>query len=204
MRLGRHLRMKEEFKVRNDSYLGRLNELLTDPKIQPKVQVLVQLLRERIVEGSSIWIMGNGGSASTAEHFETDLSYIRKSSQKSFIRSTAITANSSLTTAISNDLGFDYVFSHQIERKASHGDVCFVISASGNSNNLVEAVQVAKSMGLSTVGLVGFDGGKILELCDLTILTKSTLGDYGPVEDCHLAICHYIAEELKSQLFKDS
>ena len=187
----------------NDSYLVRLNELLTNPKIQPKVKVLVQLLRAKIIEGRTIWIMGNGGSASTAEHFETDLSYIRKSSQKTSIRSTAITANSSLTTAISNDLGFDYVFSHQLERKASRGDICFVISASGNSNNLVEAVQVAKLMGLGTIGLIGFDGGKLLELCDLTILTKSTVGDYGPVEDCHLAICHYIAEELKSQLFED-
>lgn len=189
--------------MRNDSYLYRLNQLLSNPSIQSDVVALVEHLRNRILDGSAIWIMGNGGSASTAEHFETDLSYIRKSSQKFLVRSSAITANSSLTTAISNDLGFDYVFSHQLERKAACGDVCFVISASGNSNNIVEAIRVSKSMGLSIVGLVGFDGGKILELCDFAVFTKSKLGDYGPVEDSHLAICHHIAEDLKIQLFED-
>lgn len=188
----------------SDPYLGRLSQLLTSPTIQSEIQAVVQHLKNKILNGRTIWIMGNGGSASTAEHFETDLSYIRKSSQKSLIRSSAITANSSLTTAISNDLGFDHVFSHQLERKASQGDVCFVISASGNSSNLVQAIKVSKLMGLSTLGLVGFDGGKVLELCDLAMFTKSKVGDYGPVEDCHLAICHYIAEELKFELFKDA
>ena len=84
----------------------------------------------KINSGSSIWIMGNGGSASTAEHFETDLSYIKKESGFAKIKAFAITSNSSLITAIANDIGFDKVFSHQLNRKAAKGDICFIISAS--------------------------------------------------------------------------
>lgn len=186
-----------------DSYLDRLRQILAEPEIELEVQDLVEHLRIKIAEGSTIWIMGNGGSASTAEHFETDLSYIRKNHQKCIVKSFALTANSSLTTAISNDLGFENIFSHQIERKASAGDVCIVISASGNSSNLLEATRVSKLMGLSTVAIIGFDGGKLLDECDLRVFTKSSLGDYGPVEDSHLAICHFIAEELKLGLFED-
>jgi D-sedoheptulose 7-phosphate isomerase len=189
--------------VSEDSYLGRLNEILANPVIELEVRAVVEHLKMKISQGNTIWIMGNGGSASTAEHFETDLSFIRKNHQKSIVRSAALTANSSITTAISNDIGFEYVFSHQIERKASAGDVCILISASGNSSNLLEATRVSKLMDLSTVAIIGFDGGKLLNECDLRVFTKSILGDYGPVEDSHLAICHFIAEELKLQLFED-
>ncbi len=189
--------------MKDNSYLKRLNLILRNPTVESEIQAVVEKLKICILGGNTIWIMGNGGSASTAEHFETDLSYIRRNSQKVMIRSSAITSNSALTTAISNDIGFDYVFSHQLERKASQKDVCFVISASGNSNNLIKAIQVSRAMGLSIVGLVGFDGGEILNLCDFAVFTKSEIGDYGPVEDCHLAICHYLAEELKSLLFEE-
>lgn len=188
----------------NPPYLNRLVGILKNPQIELEVQALVKHLTDKISQGASIWIMGNGGSASTAEHFETDLAYIRKSDQKINLKATALTANSSLTTAISNDLGFNYIFSHQIERKAQAGDVCIVISASGNSPNLTEAIRVSKILGLSTVAILGFDGGELLKVCDYKVFTKSSLGDYGPVEDIHLAVCHYIAEELRLKIFKAS
>lgn len=150
----------------------------------------------KINSGSSIWIMGNGGSASTAEHFETDLSYIKKESGFAKIKAFAITSNSSLITAIANDIGFDKVFSHQLNRKASKGDICFIISASGNSENLICAINTAKALGLETLAILGFDGGKIMDLADHAILIRSEIGQYGPVEDLHLAICHALAAKI--------
>ena len=140
--------------------------------------------------------MGNGGSASTAEHFETDLSYIKKESGFAKIKAFAITSNSSLITAIANDIGFDKVFSHQLNRKAAKGDICFIISASGNSENLICAINAAKALGLETLAILGFDGGKIMDLADHAILIRSEIGQYGPVEDLHLAICHALAAKI--------
>lgn len=145
--------------------------------------------------------MGNGGSASTAEHFETDLSYVRMSHFRKIIQAKAITSNSSLITAIANDIGFENVFSHQLKRNASAGDVCFLISASGNSENLLNVAEFAKENKLIAVGLLGFDGGKLSTRLTEAVIIKTKLGEFGTVEDAHLQICHYIALELKKRLF---
>jgi D-sedoheptulose 7-phosphate isomerase len=144
--------------------------------------------------------LGNGGSASTAEHFETDLSFVRYNRKSLKINAAALTSNSALISAISNDIGFDKVFSHQLQRKASNGDVCIVISASGNSVNLINGVRVAKQMGLKSIGILGFDGGELASQVDFSILVKTEIGKYGPVEDAHLAICHAISRELLNRL----
>ena len=143
---------------------------------------------------NSIWILGNGGSASTAEHFETDLSFIRKGNSFPKIRVSALTSNSALFSAIANDIGYENVFSHQLFRRAEPGDLCILISASGNSENLLKAVSAAKEIGLITLGLLGFDGGKLMPLLNHSILVKTEIGKYGAVEDIHLAICHAISE----------
>ena len=149
---------------------------------------------ECISNQNSIWIMGNGGSASTAEHFETDLSFIRKGKSFPKIKVSALTANSSLISAIANDIGYESIFSHQLFRKAEYGDLCILISASGNSENLIRAASAAKEMGLRTLGLLGFDGGKLGTVLDVSIIVRTEIGKYGPVEDMHLAICHALSE----------
>ena len=150
--------------------------------------------------GNSIWIMGNGGSASTAEHLETDLSFVRLGSAISSIKVSALTANSALITAIANDIGFEHVFSHQLFRKANSGDICILISASGNSANLVLATQTAKKLNLITIGILGFDGGKLADLVDYPVIVSTEIGKYGPVEDVHLAICHELSSLICSRL----
>jgi D-sedoheptulose 7-phosphate isomerase len=149
---------------------------------------------ECIVNQNSIWIMGNGGSASTAEHFETDLSFIRKGYSFAKIKVSALTANSSLVSAIANDIGYENIFSHQLFRRAEPGDLCILISASGNSENLIKAADAANHIGLHTLGLLGFDGGKLSKMLDTSIIVRSEIGKYGPVEDMHLAICHALSE----------
>jgi D-sedoheptulose 7-phosphate isomerase len=106
----------------------------------------------------------------------------------------ALTSNSALFSAIANDIGYENVFSHQLFRRAEPGDLCILISASGNSENLLKAVSAAKEIGLITLGLLGFDGGKLMPLLNHSILVKTEIGKYGAVEDIHLAICHAISE----------
>ena len=155
---------------------------------------------ECIANQNSIWIIGNGGSASTAEHFETDLTFIRKGKSFPKTKVSALTANSSLISAIANDIGYENIFSHQLFRRAESGDLCILISASGNSENLIKAAGAAKEIGLHTLGLLGFDGGKLGQILDTSIIVRTEIGKYGPVEDMHLAICHALSETVGKKL----
>jgi D-sedoheptulose 7-phosphate isomerase len=161
---------------------------------------VTELLYEVIDRGSAIWIIGNGGSASTADHFETDLAFIKAAFELTKVRAHSLCSNNSLITAIANDIGYDNVFSHQIKRKADAGDVLFVISASGNSTNLIKAVNFANENDIQTISLIGFDGGELIHTSKLSIFCKSEIGLYGPVEDLHLSICHALANSLKNRL----
>jgi len=175
-------------------YFQDLSNLMNIDKNE--ISRLADLILECSKNNNSIWIFGNGGSASTAEHLETDLSFIRHEIKTLKIRASALTSNSALITAIANDVGFENIFSHQLLRKAIQGDLCIVISASGKSSNLIEAVKIAKQIGLRTIGLLGFDGGDLAKQVDFSIVVETEIGKYGPVEDVHLAICHAISEEL--------
>jgi D-sedoheptulose 7-phosphate isomerase len=184
-----------------ENYFRKLTRLLDFEieKLEPIIEILFSAIRNK----SNIWIIGNGGSASTAEHFETDLSYIKELANLPMIKVAALTSNSAITSAISNDIGFEFVFAHQLKRKAKTDDVLFIISASGNSKNLLNAVDFAKENGIKTIGLLGFDGGKLLKKIDCPFMIESEIGLYGPVEDAHLAICHYISTRVKQQLITE-
>lgn len=157
---------------------------------------------EHISQNTAIWVVGNGGSASTAEHFETDMHFIRSKSISISPRVSSLTSNSSLISAISNDIGYENIFSIQLSRKAQKGDLCILISASGNSENLVKAVHASRNLGVFTIGILGFDGGRLLDLVDLPLLVKTEKGMYGPVEDIHLSICHEISARIYKFLTK--
>ena len=176
-------------------YLGDLLSISESDLTSAAASIL-----ERIGNQNSIWIMGNGGSAGTAEHFETDLSFIRKGNSFTKTKVSSLTANSSLISAIANDIGYENVFSHQLFRRAEPGDLCILISASGNSENLLKAASAAKEIGLHTLGLLGFDGGKLGQILDTSIIVRTEIGKYGPVEDIHLAICHALSEIVGQKL----
>jgi D-sedoheptulose 7-phosphate isomerase len=179
-------------------YFNYLNTLISN-EFEQKNEILSEILKT-IRSGNSIWIIGNGGSSSTAEHFETDLLFIRNSNIKTKIKITALTSNGSLISAIANDIGFENIFSKQLSRKGEVNDLLFVLSASGNSINLIKAVEEAKKSGIKSIGLLGFDGGKLASMLDSCIIVDTELGKYGPVEDIHLAICHSLAELVISEL----
>ena len=108
-----------------------------------------------------------------------------------------MTDNIASITAIANDLEFADVFSAQLRSLAKKGDILIVISGSGNSQNLIKAVQSAKKIGASTIGFLGMDGGKLKTLVDIPVIVDSS--DYGPIEDIHLVFDHLITAYLKEQ-----
>jgi D-sedoheptulose 7-phosphate isomerase len=160
---------------------------------------IVKKILDHIKQDSSIWVAGNGGSASTVERFEMDMHFIRSKPISKSPKVYSLTSNTSLISAIANDIGFENVFSFQISRKAKSGDLCIVLSGSGNSENLINLIRTSKNLGLFTIGILGFDGGQLLDLVDMSVLIRTEKGKYGQVEDIHQAICH----EISSRVFQD-
>ena len=126
----------------------------------------------------------------------------RKINRKLF-KTLSLADNTSYITALANDYGYDKIFAYQLEQLLQKEDVLIAISASGNSQNLIEAVKYAKSKGAATIGMLGFDGGKLLTLCDYNIHVKTKIGEYGPVEDIHLFIDHIITGYLIERLMQE-
>jgi D-sedoheptulose 7-phosphate isomerase len=181
--------------------MKKYNDLLKDYYSNPlNIGKAVELVIDKIISGKSIWVIGNGGSASTAEHFEIDMMYLKQNSLEKKVKVTALTSNSAVITAIANDKGYEYIFSTQLERKAQQGDLCIIISASGNSKNLIEASKYCMNTGIQTLALLGFDGGELLKTSDLTLHFKTDYGQYGLVEDVHLSICHQISQLVLTEL----
>jgi len=178
-------------------FVKKYNDLLKDYYSNPlNIEKAVDLIVEKIINGKSIWVIGNGGSASTAEHFEIDMMCIKQDLQEKKVKVTALTSNSAVITAIANDKGYEHVFSTQLERKAQNGDLCIIISASGNSKNLIEASKYCKTTGIQTLAILGFDGGELLKTSGLTLHFVTEYGQYGVVEDVHLSICHQISQSV--------
>ena len=157
--------------------------------------------RER---GSNIFFVGNGGSAATASHFSQDLAEVgRKATVRSF-RTLSLTDNVPFLTAVGNDYGYEKIFVIQLLELFEREDVLVAISVSGNSPNIIEAIKFAKERGGRTIGFVGFDGGRVSELCQHRIHVISNKGEYGPVEDIHLILNHMITSYLTLVLQVDS
>ncbi|MER8389790.1 SIS domain-containing protein [Mesorhizobium sp. M1380] len=160
------------------------------------VQEAIQLLRAVRDAGGTVFVAGNGGSAATASHWVNDLGKATKRSGRPPIRVIGLTDNVSWMTALGNDEGYERIFAGQMENFAKPGDVLIVISASGNSLNLVRAVELARERKVATIGIVGFDGGRLKELVDQPVWVRSEKGAYELVEDVHAAICHAITRYL--------
>ena len=145
--------------------------------------------------GRTVFIAGNGGSASTASSMANDLGFdiVKKSETDLPLKMLSLTDNNSVMTAIANDVGYENVFINQLKIHFREGDKLIVISASGNSANLVKAVEWVKRRGGTTIALLGFDGGKLKGLCDISLHFETLAGEYGPVEDAHLVVNHIFA-----------
>jgi D-sedoheptulose 7-phosphate isomerase len=172
-------------------YLDEFQRLLAGLDVAAVVRV-VERLREARDRGSTIYVGGNGGSAATATHLVNDLGKATKRSGQRALRVMCLSDNVSWLTALANDEGYERVFTGQLENFAGEGDVLIVISASGNSRNLIEAVDYARAHGLVTIGLLGFDGGMLKDRVDDCVWIESEMGAYGPVESGHSVVCDIV------------
>ena len=163
-------------------------------------------LLETAEAGAQILIAGNGGSASTASHFACDLAKTvlgaKPELRTSRFRAISLADNIALLTAWANDVSYEAVFAEQVKMLGRPGDVLCVISASGSSANVVEAVITARAQGLHTIGFLGFDGGRLAELVDDAVIVPSD--DYGHVESVHLVLGHLLTRWLHDRLEEHS
>src|SRR5215212_1985690 len=169
------------------SLAGILAKIDTDA-----VERVVQLLRVARDDGANIFIAGNGGSAATASHLANDLGKATKRSGRPPMRVMCLSDNVSWLTALANDEGYERAFAGQIENFASRADILLVISASGNSPNLVAATEVAQRNGSTVIGLLGFDGGVLRDIVDDYVWIPTDKGEYEAVEDGHAMLCHML------------
>lgn len=169
-------------------YLRAFTALMSDVDLDAVARVLGHLRSARD-RAATVYVAGNGGSAATASHWTNDLGKATKASGRGFMRVMCLSDNTPWLTALANDEGYERVFSGQLENFASSGDLLIVISASGNSPNLVQAVELARECDLVSIGLLGFDGGALKELVDDYVWLPTEPGAYGLVESAHSVVC---------------
>jgi D-sedoheptulose 7-phosphate isomerase len=180
-----------QFQQLASEYLADLQHALANLDVDTLLRI-VDRLRVARDAARTIFVAGNGGSAATASHWVNDLAKATKRSGQRPIRVIGLADNVPWLTALANDEGYDRVFAGQLETFAEPGDVLAVISASGNSPNLLRAVDEAQSRDVTTIAFVGFDGGRLRDRVDECLWVPSPNGAYGVVESAHMVACDIV------------
>lgn len=175
-------------------------KLLEDTVLQDTVAEVAVLCVQRYREGKKTMLAGNGGSAADAQHIAAEL-VGRYGFDRPSIPSLALTTDTSNLTAIGNDYGYDQVFSRQVEGMGQQSDIFIGISTSGNSQNVVNAFESAKAMGITTVALVGRDGGTMRNMADYAIVVPSNATPR--IQESHIMIGHILCDVIEKELFGD-
>ena len=181
--------MNKEIFIRG--YIERLKDLLDNIDIE-SINKIITLLEATQENGGTVYVIGNGGSAATASHMANDLNIGLKRRGIRKFNVVSLADNSSVGTAIANDIGFENFFYMQIEDVINEKDLLISISCSGNSPNIIKAVKYAKEQNANIVGCTGFDGGELRELSDVNFHVDAPKGEYGLVEDVHMILDHII------------
>jgi D-sedoheptulose 7-phosphate isomerase len=161
------------------------------------VDQAIEWFRQAREEGRQIFVCGNGGSAATASHFATDMVKGASYGRPVRFRILALTDSVSTLTAYANDVSYEAVFVEQLKNFARPGDLVMGISGSGNSPNVLRAIEYANSIGCRTLALTGRDGGRLAPLAQLTIHVPEP--HMGRIEDAHLVVCHLIAYRVREE-----
>jgi D-sedoheptulose 7-phosphate isomerase len=159
------------------------------------IEETIDVLHEARINGRTVFIMGNGGSASTASHFGCDLGKNTRRSDLPNFRVMPLTDNMAIFSALANDEGYEKVFVQQLASFVRPGDVVIAISASGKSPNVVKAVEFARQAGARVIGMTGFDGGLLADMVDLHLHVPSHSIEH--VEDIHLMLEHLMCKALR-------
>jgi len=173
-----------------ESYRASLFEAIEKIDVE-KVNRAIEWFREARGSGRHIFVCGNGGSASTASHFACDIVKGASFGRESRFRIMALTDQLPTLTAYANDVSYECVFAEQLKNFAERGDLFMAISGSGNSPNVLRAMEHANATGCKTIALTGRDGGKLAPMAQLSI--QVPVGHMGRIEDAHMVVCHMIA-----------
>ncbi|MEJ2633918.1 MAG: SIS domain-containing protein [Calditrichia bacterium] len=168
--------------------------------------ILLQAVQQLFItlrNGGKILLCGNGGSAADAQHIAAELVIrLTSSNNRPALAAQALTVDTSILTAGANDFGFDFVYSRQIEALGRLGDTLIALSTSGNSANVIEAVNMAHEKGLYVIGFLGGEGGKLKKLVDLPIIVPSA--STARIQETHILIAHVMCDILERELFPKS
>jgi D-sedoheptulose 7-phosphate isomerase len=176
------------------AYLEYLTSVLKTIDVR-EIGQFVQTILDARERGATIYFIGNGGSAATASHFANDIAIGTNSYDKPF-RAVSLTDNQAIITAVGNDFGYEDIFVRQLQVLGRKGDVVVGISASGNSPNLIKAFEYARSVGIKTVAITAFDGGKMKPMADEGVHVPTAPKEYGPAEDAHMVLDHLVGAYL--------
>ena len=180
-----------------ERYLQGLTAVL-DEVDRVAVARIIDLVWEAYRDGRRVFILGNGGSATTASHWMCDLVKGCAVECRPRLKALSLTDNVALLTALGNDIGYESVFTEQLKVFMEVGDVVLAISVSGNSPNVLDAVRFANEQGAATAGLVGCGGGSLAELVDVAVTVGSR--NYGHVEDLHSILSHLVSQCLRARI----
>ena len=184
------------------SYFDKLHQHLKTVDTDVFGKIVKEIERTRN-EDSTIYIIGNGGSASIASHMANDMGIgIRREGVKP-LKILSLAENVSAISALGNDKGYDSIFLEQLRPILQPQDLLIAFSVSGNSPNIVKAVELAKQMNVVTIGCTGFNGGQLKELCDISFHIENEKGYYGPVEDAFMILDHLIYSYYVFEHYKD-
>jgi D-sedoheptulose 7-phosphate isomerase len=178
------------------SYFVELQEIL-DHLSEEVIEQVLDILHDARNNNQQVFILGNGGSASTASHFVCDLGKNTRVPGTPNFKVMGLTDNMALFSALANDEGYDNVFAQQLANHLQSGDVVIGISTSGNSKNVVNAIHLANSGGAKTIGFTGFDSGELGEIVDVNMHVPSHSIEH--VEDVHLVLEHLITKALREK-----
>jgi D-sedoheptulose 7-phosphate isomerase len=183
--------------ILNDSF-NNLQKVISDKGLILEIETITTKIIKAFKDGNKLLLCGNGGSASDAQHIAAELSG-RFIKERKPLYAEALHVNSSYMTAVSNDYGFEYTYSRMLEAIGKKGDVLIALSTSGNSENVVNAIKMANSLEMLSVGMSGASGGKIKELCQHNIIIPSS--NTARIQEAHIIVGHIFCQIIEENLF---
>lgn len=188
-------RFQDDFLKYKEGIIDSL-ECLDTESLKSFLAEIIDLARN----GTRLYVLGNGGSAATASHFANDMFSLSHKFDSFKLSTTCLTDNVSIITSLGNDLDFEDIFVAQLKNSLRKEDGILILSASGNSENLVKAASFANEKGAKVLSIVGFDGGKIKELSNVSIHFQTPKGEYERSEDLHLFVNHFLRYFLQKNI----
>ncbi|MCI4353024.1 MAG: SIS domain-containing protein [Thermoplasmata archaeon] len=178
-------------------YVEETDGALRDAFLTEGISRVIPVLRKARDEGRTVYFFGNGGSASTASHMAQDIAKLTIVEGQKRFRTHSLADHMSVILAVGNDVSFSEIYAEQIKSQGRADDVAIGISGSGNSPNVLRALEEARKLGMTTVGFIGTGGGKMKALCDVSVIVPSSNMQH--IEDLHHILLHLLASYLRDE-----